>query len=193
MAWGARNLIFPHGPELDALRLRLGEEELVPLVLGSPSSEVAAVRAFDRPRRVGAVPQLERRVARRHLPPERLEHRRRPVAPLLHALDQQPRQQAARGPLHLRRRSMHRFQKGKEAPPAEAAPGPLDDVRRPDLSHLHEEGLAPAPAPVGPLQHDRRALLAQPPHDGPREVVPEAGLDRLRGELEALEPLLVPF
>ena len=75
---------------------------------------------------------------------------------------------------------VHRLQKGKEAPPAEAAPGPLDDVRRPDLPHLHEEGLAPAPAPVGPLQHDRRALLAQPPHDGPREVVPEAGLDRLR-------------
>ena len=55
---------------------------------------------------VRAVPQLERRVARRHLPPERLEHRRRPVAPLLHALDQQPCQQAARSPLHLRRRGV---------------------------------------------------------------------------------------
>ena len=76
------------------------------LVLGSPSSEVAAVRALDRPRRVGAVPQLERRVARRHLAPERLKHCGRPVAPLLHALDQQPGQQATRGPLHLRRRGV---------------------------------------------------------------------------------------
>ena len=37
-------------------------------------------------RRVRAVPQFERRVARRHLPPERLAHCGRPVAPLLHAL-----------------------------------------------------------------------------------------------------------
>ena len=95
MAWGARNLISARS-ELDALRLRLREEELVTFILGSPSSEVAAVRALDRPRRVGAVPQLERRVARRHLAPERLEHRRRAVPPLLHALDQQPGQQTAR-------------------------------------------------------------------------------------------------
>ena len=46
-------------PELDALRLRLREEELVPFVLGSPSSQVAAVRALDRPRRVRACARID--------------------------------------------------------------------------------------------------------------------------------------